>query len=81
MIHMKYQDSFSLKNKKKKQCRLLQILHGILRVKCSHKLNVKLNYILVFNAFFDEFLTNQDLHLMSVFIFVHKNRLLFLISK
>ena len=33
MIHMKCQDLFSLKKKKKKkiECRLLQILHGTLR--------------------------------------------------
>ena len=36
MIHMKCQDLFSLKNKKKKnlECHLLQILLGALRVKC-----------------------------------------------
>ena len=35
-IHMKCQDLFSLKNKKKKffECRLLQILLGALRVNC-----------------------------------------------
>ena len=34
MIHMKCQDLFSLKNKKRKfECRLLQILLGALRVK------------------------------------------------
>ena len=32
MIHMKCQDLFSLKNKKKFECRLLQILLGVLRV-------------------------------------------------
>ena len=31
-IHMKSQDLFSLKNKKKLECRLLQILLGALRV-------------------------------------------------
>ena len=32
-IHMKYQDLFSLKNKKKIECPLLQILLGALRIK------------------------------------------------
>ena len=55
-IHMKYQDLFSLKNKKKKkikilECRLLQTLFGALRVKGHLRqcgLFRKINYMLFF---------------------------------
>ena len=53
-IHMKYQDLFSLKNKKKikiLECRLLQTLLGALRVKGHLRqcgLFRKINYMLYF---------------------------------
>ena len=57
MIHMKFQDLFSLKNKKNSECRLLQILLGAFRV--SHLLSLSKNCITMRNSLdLDQILRN-----------------------
>ena len=68
MIHMKYQDLFSLKNKRNiLECHLLQILLGALRVKILHQLE---QYIFV-----TLYTNSADDKLMIFFLFYPENRL------